>query len=188
MTKALDIVALVGSLRRDSYTRKLVRAMATLAPPGLQIEIAELADLPMYNQDDENDPPAAVLRFRARILRCDGVLFATPEYNRSLPGVLKNAIDVGSRPYGKSVWSGKPAAVVSTSPGALGAFGANHALRQSLVFLNMPTLQQEAYIGHVDRLFDASADIADPASRQFLQAILQGFEAWVRRLQAPDPA
>jgi chromate reductase len=189
MTKALDIVALVGSLRRDSYNRKLVQSMTPMAQPGMQIEIADLADLPMYNQDAEDDPPAAVLRFRERILRSDGVLFATPEYNRSIPAVLKNAIDVGSRPYGKSVWAGKPAAVISASPGALGAFGANHALRQSLVFLDMPTLQQpEAYISHVDRMFDASGEFADPTGRQFLHGFVQAFEAWMRRLGAPGPA
>jgi chromate reductase len=183
MTQALDIIALVGSLRRDSYTRRLVQAIASLALPGLQIEIADLAALPMYNQDDEADPSVAVRRFRERILRSDGVLFATPEYNRSIPAVLKNAIDIGSRPYGQSVWAGKAAAVISNSPGALGAFGANHALRQSLVFLDMPTLQQpEAYVGHVDRLFDAEGQLADPAGRQFLQGFARAFEAWVRRL------
>jgi chromate reductase len=189
MTKALDIVALVGSLRRDSYNRKLVQSMAAMAQPGLRIEIVDLTDLPMYNQDDENDPPLPVLRFRERVLPSDGVLFATPEYNRSVPAVLKNAIDVGSRPYGKSVWAGKPAAVISASPGALGAFGANHALRQSLVSLDMPTLQQpEAYISHVDRMFDASGEFADPASSQFFRGFVQSFEAWVRRLRAPGPA
>src|SRR5262245_49722979 len=133
----IDVVALVGSLRRESFTRKLTQALVTLAPSRLRIELVGIGDLALYNQDDEGSPPIPWETFRERIKRADAVLFATPEYNRSVPGVLKNAIDVGSRPYGQSVWTGKPAAVVSVSPGATGGFGANHHLRQSLVFLDM---------------------------------------------------
>lgn len=127
MTEKLDVAAVVGSLRRDSFTRRFVQALIRLAEPtALRIEIVGLGALPLYNQDDEEHPPAPWVEFRSRVRRADAVLFATPEYNRTIPGCLKNAIDVGSRPYGKSVWQGKPAAVISTSPGALGGFGANH--------------------------------------------------------------
>src|SRR5436189_922583 len=150
---ARDIVVLVGSLRKASLNRKTAVAMRELSGGALGLEIVEIGDLPLYNEDLEANVPPAWARFRERVGKADGVLFVTPEYNRSVPGVLKNAIDVGSRPYGKSVWNEKPAAVISVSPGALSAFGANHHLRQSLVFLNMPALQQpEAYIGQVDTL------------------------------------
>ena len=132
------IAVLVGSLRKESYTRKLARSLMLAAPPTLELDIVDISQLPLYNQDDETDtPPATWTEFRSRIREADGVLFCTPEYNRSLPGALKNAIDVGSRPYGEAAWTGKPCAVVSNSPGALGGFGANHAIRQCLVFLNM---------------------------------------------------
>ncbi|HEY3785082.1 MAG TPA: NAD(P)H-dependent oxidoreductase [Steroidobacteraceae bacterium] len=182
MAESLDIVAVVGSLRRESFTRRLVQALAAMAPASLRIEIVGIGDLPLYNQDLESAPPPAWLAFRERTRRAQGVLFATPEYNRSMPGLLKNAIDVGSRPYGKSVWSRKPAGIISASPGALGAFGANHHLRQALVFLDMPAMQQpEAYIGGVDKLLDPSDQIVNPASRQFFEQFLKSFEAWVRR-------
>ena len=139
----LCIVALVGSLRRESYTRRVVNALRELAPEAMAIEIAPIGSLPLYNEDDETDgPPSAWQAFRNQVRGGDAVLFATPEYNRSIPGVLKNAIDVGSRPNGASVWSGKPAAVLSASLGSLGGFGANHHLRQCLTFLDMPVLQQ----------------------------------------------
>src|SRR5204862_5413477 len=145
----------IGSLRKASLNRKMGVAMAALAPPTLQLDIVEIGQLPLYNEDLETDPPEPWRAFRERVRAADAVLFVTPEYNRSVPGVLKNAIDVGSRPYGKSVWTGKPGAVVSVSPGALGGFGANHNLRQSMVFLDMPMLQQpETYIGHAAKLFD----------------------------------
>lgn len=182
MSDVLDIAAVVGSLRRESFTRRLVEALVRMVPPGLRIELVAIGELPLYNQDNEASPPAAWSAFRTRIQRADGILFATPEYNRSVPGVLKNAIDVGSRPYGKSVWSRKPAAVVSVSPGAIGAFGANHHLRQSLVFLDMPTLQQpEAYIGNVDKLLDAAGGFTDNGTRDFCTRFLAAFEAWVRK-------
>jgi chromate reductase len=147
---AKKIAVVIGSLRKDSINRKFAHELIALAPPSLEFEIVEIGELAMYNQDLEENgavAPQAWTHFRQRIKEADGVLFFTPEYNRSVPGALKNAIDVGSRPYGSSAWSGKPAAIVSISPGATGAFGANHHLRQSMVFLDMPLLQQpEAYI------------------------------------------
>src|SRR3954465_14579772 len=172
-----DVVVLVGSLRKDSITRKVANALVTLAPQTLRLEIVPIADLPLYNQDHETaTPPAAWATFRDRIRRADAVIFATPEYNRSVPGALKNAIDVGSRPYGRSVWDGKPAAVISVSPGAMGGFGANHHLRQSLVFLNMPTLQQpEAYVGHAADLFTKDGKLMPAGTSEFLTGIATRF-------------
>lgn len=151
-----DIAVLVGSLRKESLNRKMAHALIELAPSGLKLGIVEIGQLPLYNLDLETaNPPAPWTQFRDSVRPVQGVLFVTPEYNRSVPGALKNAIDVGSRPYGKSVWDKKPAGIISVSPGAIGGFGANHYLRQSLVFLNMPVLQQpEAYIGGADKLFD----------------------------------
>jgi len=181
MPDQLDVVAIVGSLRRGSFTRRLVVALSGIAPASMRIEIAEIRGLPLYDQDADDAPPAPWVEFRARVRRADAVLFATPEYNRSVPGALKNAVDVGSRPYGKSVWSGKPAAIISASPGAIGAFGANHHLRQSLVFLDMPTMQQpEAYVGRVDKLVDESGRVTDAATRDFLAGFVTAFERWAR--------
>ena len=175
-----DVAVLVGSLRKDSLTRKAAHAVADLAPPSLKLDIVEIGQLPHYNQDVETEnPPAEWTAFRDRIRRADAILFATPEYNRSIPGVLKNAIDVGSRPPGKSAWAKKPAAVVSVSPGAIGAFGANHHLRQCFVFLNMPVLPFEAYIGGADRLFDASGKLAVDSTREFLRKFILAFADWV---------
>lgn len=176
------IAVLVGSLRRESYTRKIALALIGLAPASLQMELVEIGQLPLYNQDpdDEGAPPPQWTAFRDRMRPMQGVLFATPEYNRSVPGVLKNAIDVGSRPHGKSVWSARPCAVVSVSPGAIGGFGANHHLRQSLVFLGMPALQKEAYIGGVDKLLDAGGNLSKTETREFLTAFMRDFAAWVQ--------
>jgi len=183
MSESLDIVALSGSLRRDSYTLRLTRALIAISQQSMKTEIVALGGLSIYNQDDETSPPQSWREFRERVRRCDGVLFVTPEYNRGLPAVLKNAIDVGSRPYGKSCWDGKPAAIVSNSPGVLGGFGANHSLRQSLVFLNMPTLQLEAYIGGSDKLFDAEGNFTVPATRDFCTKLMGSFERWILRLR-----
>src|SRR5882762_8897242 len=143
-----DVAVIVGSLRKASFNRKTANALAILAPPALKLEIAEVGDLALYNEDLEANIPPAWAAFRARIRRADAVLFVTPEYNRGIPGAMKNALDVASRPYGHNAWAGKPGAVVSVSPGAIGAFGAHHHLRQSLVFLDVPVLQQpEMYIG-----------------------------------------
>jgi chromate reductase len=177
---ALKVAVLVGSLRKASLTRKMAKALIDLAPAALSLSIVEIGDLQLYNEDLETDAPPAWVAFREAVRPVDGLLFVTPEYNRSVPGGLKNAIDVGSRPYGKSVWSGKPGAVVSVSPGAIGAFGANHHLRQSLVFLDVPTMQQpEAYIGGAATLFDEQGGIANEASKTFLARFMASFAAWV---------
>jgi chromate reductase, NAD(P)H dehydrogenase (quinone) len=183
------VAVLVGSLRKESLNRKMAKALISIAPRGLKMEIVEIGHLQMYNQDLDENPPREWAEFRKTIQSFDAVLFVTPEYNRSVPGVLKNAIDVGSRPYGKSSWQGKPAAVVSVSPGALGAFGANHHLRQSLVFLDMPVLQQpEAYIGHASQLFDEAGGLNNESSRTFMATFLAAFERMVRTLRAPAPS
>ena len=175
-----DIAVLVGSLRRDSFSRKVAKALAQLAPASLELETVEIRDLPLYDQDLEAAPPESWLRFRARIKAADAVLFVTPEYNRSVPGALKNALDVGARPYGQSAWDGKPGAVVSVSPGALGAFGANHHLRQSLVFLNVPAMQQpEAYLGGIADILDGQGNVARESTREFMRGFMSAFAAWV---------
>jgi len=179
---AKDIVVIVGSLRKESFNRKMAHALRELAPPALKLEIVEIGQLPLYNQDIDADPPGAWKEFRVRIKKADGVLFVTPEYNRSIPAPLKNAIDVGSRPYGQNAWDKKPSAVVSVSPGALGGFGANHHLRQSFVFLNMPAMPQpEAYIGGADKLFDSSGKIANDGTRGFLTNFMEAYAAWVEK-------
>ncbi|MCE5262654.1 MAG: NAD(P)H-dependent oxidoreductase [Deltaproteobacteria bacterium] len=178
------VAVFVGSLRKESFNRKMAKALATLAPESLQLEILEIGGLPLYDQDydDAGNPPAEWLAFRKRVKAFDALLFVTPEYNQSVPGVLKNAIDVGSRPYGQSVWGGKPAAVMSVSPGAMGGFGANHHLRQSLVFLDVPAMQQpEAYIGGAAQLFDGSGNVVNESTRQFLIRFMEAFADWVSR-------
>jgi chromate reductase len=184
MSTPRRVAVLVGSLRKDSLNRKMSRALAKVAPPALRLEEAAIGDLPLYNEDLNKDaPPAAWTAFRNRIKAADALLFVTPEYNRSVPGALKNAIDVGSRPYGSSVWAGRPAAVVSVSPGAIGGFGANHHLRQCFVHLDVPVLQQpEAYIGNARDLFDAAGDIKNESTRAFLQKLMQAFAVWIDRL------
>jgi chromate reductase len=179
---AKKIAVFVGSLRKESFNRKMAKVLATLAPESLSLEIIEIGELQLYDQDydDEGKPPSAWTAFRERVKSFDGFLFVTPEYNRSVPGVLKNAIDVGSRPYGQSVWGGKPAAVISVSPGAIGGFGANHHLRQSLVFLDVPAMQQpEAYIGSAAKLFDANGNITNATTLELLRKFMEAFAAWV---------
>jgi chromate reductase len=174
------VAVVVGSLRKDSLNRKMAKTLAAIAPPSLSLEIVEIGQLPHYNQDDDAAPPAASVAFKEKISGADAVLFVTPEYNRSVPGVLKNAIDIGSRPYGKSAWKGKPAAVMTVSPGAIGGFGANHHLRQSLVFLDMPAMAQpEAYIGAASELFDDAGGLKKPETKQFLDKFLAAFAAWI---------
>ena len=167
----MKIAVLVGSLRKESLNRKAAKAIIELAPKSLEMEIIEIGALPFYNEDEDGDhPPVAWTAFRQKMSGFDGVLFVTPEYNRSVPAVLKNAIDVGSRPYGKSIWAGKPGAVVSVSPGAQGGFGANHHLRQSLVFLDIPTLQQpEVYLGKAAEMFDDAGKVKDEKTKSFLK-------------------
>jgi chromate reductase, NAD(P)H dehydrogenase (quinone) len=181
-----DVAVIVGSLRKGSFNRMTAHALAGLAPSSLKLEIVEIGSLPLYNQDDDAAPPAPSVAFKERIQRAQAALFVTPEYNRSVPGVLKNAIDIASRPYGQSAWNGKPAGVVSVSPGAIGGFGANHCLRQSLVFLNMPCLQQpEAYISGAAQLFDEGGQLKNDGTRKFLGDFMTAFAAWVEKHAAP---
>ncbi len=187
MTQPTKVAVVVGSLRKDSINRKAALALAKLAPPNLDLAIVEIGDLPLYDEDAEAaGPPQPWVRFRGEIAQADAVLFVTPEYNRSVPGVLKNAIDVGSRPYGQAVWTGKPAAIMTVSPGALGGFGANHHLRQSLVFFDMPLLQQpEAYVGGGFTLFGEDGELAKDETRAFFQAFIDAFGAWIARTAKP---
>lgn len=180
MTTKRNLAVLVGSLRKDSINRKLAHALIELATPELEPGLVEIGQLPLYNPDDEAVAPMAWTEFRNAIRAADAILFVTPEYNRSVPAALKNALDVGSRPYGHSVWSGKPGAVVSSSPGAIGGFGANHHLRQSLVFLNVPVMQQpEAYIGGAEKLFDEKGKLVNEGTSKFLQSFMEAFSRWI---------
>ena len=182
MSKVYTIAVLVGSLRKQSINRKVAQALAQLAPANLKLSIVEIGELPLYNEDlDGSAPPAAYSTFRQQVAAADAVLFVTPEYNRSVPAALKNAIDVGSRPYGQSVWSGKPGAVISVSPGAIGGFGANHHLRQSLVFLDVPCMQQpEAYLGGAGSAFDEAGKLSEK-TKPFLQAFIDAYSQWVTK-------
>src|SRR6058998_3957852 len=160
MANPRTVAVLIGSLRKESFTRKVANALIEVAPSTLRLDIVEIGGVSFYNQDLEANPPADWTAFREKLRAADAVLFATPEYNRSVPGVLKNAIDVASRPKESNVFNGKPGAVISVSPGAIGGFGANHHLRQSLVFLNVPCMQQpEAYIGGAAPLFNESGGV-----------------------------
>jgi chromate reductase len=189
MTPTRTVAVLVGSLRKDSASRKVAKALADLSPAGLAYEIVEIGDLPHYDPDLETDaPPAAWTRFRDQVAAADAVVFVTPEYNRSFPGFLKNAIDVGSRPWGQAVWTEKPALIVSTSAGALGGFGANHALRQAISFFAMPVLgQPEAYVGNTLSLFDEAGRLTSEATADFRRGLGQAFAAFVER-HAAQPA
>src|SRR4030095_3200991 len=190
------IAILVGSLRKDSINRKVGRSICAFAGDKLDCEIVEIGDLPLYNQDLDSNPPESWVRFRQKIAAADGVLFVSPEYNRGIPGVLKNAIDVGSRPYGESVFDKKPAAIVTASPGSIGGFGSNHQIRQAGVFLNMPVMQQpEAYFGHVtDDSFDESGCLKDGPLKDLIMVLASAFADWVdmihrsRQLLAEDAA
>ena len=183
MSTSQKVAVLVGSLRAGSLNRLAAQNLAALAPTGMELQIVEIGQLPLYNQDLDEAPPQPWVLFRDQIKTADAVPFVTPEYNRSVPGVLKNAIDVGSRPYGHSVWSGKPGAVMSVSPGAIGGFGANHHLRQSMVFLNVPMMQQpEAYVGGAANLFDDSGAVANEGTRKFFENFMVAFSAWIARI------
>lgn len=177
------IATIVGSLRANSNSERIARAIAAEAPASLTFDVVKIGDLPLYNPDLDANPPAVWTAFRARIKSADAVLFVTPEYNRSVPGALKNAIDVGSRPYGQSALAGKPAAVVSSSMGPISGFGANHHLRQSLAFLDMPTLQQpEVYLGGVnDGWFGADGRLTKDDTRAFIGKFAKAFAEWIER-------
>src|SRR4051794_34019570 len=186
MDKPMNVCVLVGSLRKASLNGMLANALMRMAPSSMKLEIFEIGQLPLFNQDLETDStPPQWTTFRQRVKKADAVLFVTPEYNRSVPAALKNALDVGSRPYGSSVWDRKPGAIVSCSPSAIGAFGANHHLRQSLVFLNVPTLQQpEAYLSHVDKLFDEHGKLVSDGTGKFLRDFMQAFANWVEMVRS----
>src|SRR5436190_13361194 len=193
---AYRIAIIVGSLREGSINRRVARTICGLRGDNLDCSMVEIGDLPLYNQDLDGDPPEQWMRFRQQVGEADGVLFCSPEYNRGIPGVLKNAIDIGSRPYGQSVFDKKPAAIVTASPGSIGGFGANHQIRQAGVFLNMPMMQQpEAYLGHVsDDSFDEAGCLKDGALKELIKGLAQAFHDWVemilrsRRLLAEDSA
>jgi chromate reductase len=175
------IAVVVGSLRKDSFNRKLATALAKLAPPEFSFKQVKIDDLPLYNQDDDARPAETVKRLKTEITAARGLLFVTPEYNRSIPGVLKNAIDHASRPYGQSVWGGKPAGVIGVSVGAIGTAMAQQHLRNMLAYLDVPTLgQPEAFIQAKEGLFDASGNIGQD-SRKFLQEWMDRYVAWVRK-------
>ncbi|WHY87085.1 NAD(P)H-dependent oxidoreductase [Neobacillus novalis] len=183
MTK---IGILVGSLRKESFSKKIASNVAAFFPEGYETEFIEIGNLPFYNQDDdsENNVLTEYTAFRNKTKQFDAFLFVTPEYNRSVPAVLSNALDIGSRPYGASVWSGKPAAIISQSPGNLGGFGANHHLRQSLVCLNMPVVQQpEAYISNAAALLDENGKVKNEGTVQFLQSFVDTFVDLMKRYQ-----
>lgn len=172
---------IVGSLRKDSINRKIARSMCAIRGDNLECSIIEIGNLPLYNQDLDGDPPGEWVEFRQQVAAVDGILFCTPEYNRGVPGVLKNAVDVGSRPYGKSVFVKKPAAIVSASPGSIGGALANHQLRQACVFLDMPVMQQpEAYLGHVsDDSFDADGCLQEGPLKELVAKLAHAFHDWV---------
>lgn len=178
--KKKTIGVFVGSLRSGSFSKSVANYLSEIGPDNYEFKLFDIGQLPLYNQDLDENPPEAWVKFRGDIRPLDGVLFVTPEHNRSFPAALKNALDVGSRPYGSSVWNGKPGAVVSVSPGALGGFGANHHLRQVLAFLNVPTMQQpEAYVGNVMSSLDEKGDVAAPGLQDFLKQYMDAFVRWV---------
>lgn len=181
--KKHKIAVVVGSIRKESYNLKTAKALISLAPESMSFDIINIEDLPFFNEDLEATPPKEWERLRKEISAADGILFLTPEYNRSVPAVLKNAIDVGSRPYGANVWSGKPAAIVSVSIGNISGFGANHHLRQSLTFVNAPTMAQpEAYIGEAANLFDDKGNLINDSTKGFLKSFMEAFEKWVNTI------
>ena len=190
------IAIIVGSLREGSINRRVARSICALRNDNLDCSMIEIGDLPLYNQDLDANPPEQWRRFREQVAAADGVLFCSPEYNRGIPGVLKNAIDVGSRPYGQSVFDKKPGAIVTAAPGSIGGFGANHQIRQAAVFLNMPIMQQpEAYLGHVnDDSFDADGKLKEGPLKELIKGLAHAFHDWVdmihrsRRLLAEDSA
>lgn len=183
MGSGINVAVLVGSLRSESLSRKLALNLSARAAPRLECVLLEIGDLPLYNQDLDNAPPPAWQRLRSQVRAADALLFVTPEYNRSVPGVLKNAIDVASRPQGHNSFNGKPAAVISQTPHSLGAFGANHALRQCCVYLNMPLMQQpEAYLSGTAELLDDAGKVKSPETLKFLDSFIEAFAQWISRV------
>jgi len=184
MSNPIRILGIAGSLRRESYNRAALQAATTLVPEGATIEIFELDGIPGFNQDEEQNPPAKVVELKKQIREADAILFVTPEYNYSVPGVLKNAIDWASRPYGDSAWNGKPAAIMGASIGTIGTARAQYHLRQMMVFLNMfPVNQPEVMIGNASARFDASGNLTDDATKEFIRQLLKSLVDWTRRIQ-----
>jgi len=176
-----QIAVVVGSLRQDSFNRKLATAIAKFAPVEFSFTHLQIGDLPLYNQDQDGSPPESVKRLKSEVIAAQGLLFVTPEYNRSIPGALKNALDHGSRPYGQNAWGGKPAGVLGVSLGAAGTALAQQHLRNILAYLDVPTLgQPEAFIQVKDGLFDANGDIGE-GSRKFLQGWMDKYVAWIKK-------
>lgn len=176
------IAVLVGSLRKDSFNKKIAHQLIKLAPESLEMEIIEIGQLPLYNQDYDENSPKEYTEFREKIKSKDAFLFVTPEHNRSIPAALKNAIDIASRPWGENLWAGKPGAVATTSISAIGGFGSNHILRQSMVFLDVYMMQQpEAYIGSAYDLFDENDELKKEETLEFLRSYILAYEQWVNR-------
>ncbi|HWK69966.1 NADPH-dependent FMN reductase [Pollutimonas sp. M17] len=181
MSQVKNIAVIVGSLRKDSINRKVAQGLIQRAPDSLSMEIVEIGQLPLYNQDYDAESPAPYTEFRNRIAAVDGVLFATPEHNRSMPAALKNAVDIGSRPYGKSVWNGKPGAIISASPSMLGAYGASQHLRQSLTCLNIYCMPNpETYLSQADKLFDPAGELTE-TGQSLLGRYIESYAQWVAR-------
>lgn len=184
MSKTLSILGIAGSLRQNSYNRAALRAARSLAPADVQIDEFMLDGIPAYSQDNEKQPPEHVVALKARVRAADAILIATPEYNYSIPGVLKNAIDWASRPYGDSAWAGKPVAIMGASIGTLGTARAQYHLRQCFVFLNMyPLNQPEVMIGNASQRFDEAGNLSDAQSRELIGKLIQTLSEWTRRLQ-----
>ena len=174
------IAVIVGSLRKKSFNLKLAKTLLALAPESLSLEIVSIAGLPIFNEDLENTPIKEWVAFRERIKAVDGLIFLTPEHNRSIPAALKNAIDAGSRPYGENVWDGKPGAIISASVGNISGFGANHHLRHLLFCVNVPVMvQPEVYIGGAAALFDGDGQLINESTREFLSTFLEAFKKWM---------
>ena len=186
MSNPLRVAVLVGSLRKASVNRRMAHALAKAAPQSLKLEIVEIGDLPLYNEDlEKGATPAAWTAFRDRVKGADAVLFVTPEYNYSIPGVLKNAIDWCARPYGDSAWKGKPVAVMGASVGILGTARAQYHLRQTFIYLDMHPLNlPEVMIGSARDRFNEAGELTDETSRKLLRQLLEGLVAWTRRLGA----
>jgi chromate reductase len=187
MSKPIRILGIAGSLRRESYNHAALRAATQLVPDGATIDIFELDGIPGFNQDEEQKPPARVAELKRRIREADAILIVTPEYNYSVPGVLKNAIDWASRPYGDSAWSGKPAAIMGASVGTIGTARAQYHLRQMMVFLNMfPINQPEVMIGNASERFDAAGNLTDDTTKDFIRQLLQSLLSWTRRIRETE--
>ena len=184
MSSPLTILGIAGSLRQQSFNRALLRAAQQFTPADATIETFELDDIPGFNQDDESSPPAKVAELKQRVRSADAILFVTPEYNYSVPGVLKNAIDWASRPYGDSAWNGKPVAIMGASVGALGTARAQYHLRQMFVFLNMhPVNQPEVMLSQAHKHFDAEGKLTDEHAQKLIRQLLEELVSWTRRLQ-----